>query len=251
MRLNRAKRRMLEDKPAIGAAASLGSPLAAEILSLAGFDFVLVDNQHGSWQDDSAMLAFRSICLGIAIPMARVQQNDFYAIGRLLDRGALGIVVPMVNSVEEAEAAAFAVRYPPRGGRSVGAFGAQFYGSGYRRWIDDEVFLAVQIESERAVKCAEEILAVDGVDGCWIGPADLANSMGVDLNTPQGKEAHEAAILRILETCRKTHKIPGIAASDDAQHWIEQGFLFVTAASDAGFVSKGARESLQELKRGG
>ena len=249
MRVNTAKRRMLEGEPAIGASVGLGSPLAAEILSRAGFDFVLVDNQHGSWEDDSTMQAFRSICLGPAVPMARVQQNDFYAIGRLLDRGALGIVVPMVHSAEEAKAAAFAVRYPPRGGRSWGPFGARFYGSDYRSWIDDEVFLAVQIESERAVNCAEEILAVEGVDGCWIGPADLANSMGVDLSTPEGREAHEAAILRVLEACRKTNKIPGIAAGDDAQHWLEKGFLFVTAGGDAGFVLSGARETLRRLGR--
>lgn len=249
VRVNAAKWRMIEGKPAIGASVGLGSPLTAEILSLAGFDFVLVDNQHGSWDDDSTMLAFRSICLGPAVPMARVQQNDFYAIGRLLDRGALGIVVPMVNSVQEAQAAAFAARYPPRGGRSVGAFGAGFHGSDYGRWIDDEVFLAVQIESEQAVNCAEEILAVEGVDGCWVGPADLANSLRVDLSTPEGRKAHEAAILRVLEACRKTRKIPGIAAGDDAPHWIEQGFLFITVGGDDGFVVTGARETLRKLGR--
>jgi len=219
------------------------------MLSLAGFDFVLVDNQHGSWDDDSTMLAFRSICLGSAMPMARVQRNDFYAIGRLLDRGALGIVVPMVNSVEEAEAAAFAARYPPRGGRSAGAFGAGFHGSDYKSRIDHEVFLAVQVESEQAVNCAEEILAVDGVDGCCIGPVDLANSMRIDLSTPEGAEAHEAAILRVLEACRKTNKIPGIWVGNDAQRWIEKGFLFVLTGGDVGFVHQEARESLRNLGR--
>jgi 4-hydroxy-2-oxoheptanedioate aldolase len=104
---------MLGGKPSIGVLAGPGSPLAAEMLLLAGFDFVLADNQHGSWDDDGTMLAFRSISVGSAMPMARVQRNDLYAIGRLLDRGALGIVVPMVNSVEEPKAAAFAARYPP------------------------------------------------------------------------------------------------------------------------------------------
>jgi len=249
MRINGAKRRMLEGKPAIGASVALGSHLAAEIFSLAGFDFVLVDNQHGSWEDDSTMLAFRSTCLGSAVPMARVQQNDFYAIGRLLDRGALGLAVPMVNSVEQAEAAAFAVRYPPRGGRSLGPFGTGFYGSDYRAWVDEEVFLAVQIESAQAVERAEEILSVSGVDGCWVGPWDLAYSMGVDQTTPEGAKVHEAAILRVLEACRRTNKIPGIAAGEDAQHWIEHGFLFVTAVSDFSLVHHGARETLRKLGR--
>jgi 4-hydroxy-2-oxoheptanedioate aldolase len=246
---NRAKRRMLEGEPAIGAPVGLGSPLAAELLSLAGFDFVLVDNQHGAWDDNSTMLAFRSICVGPAVPMARAQKNDFYTIGRLLDRGALGIVVPMVNSVEEARAAAFAARYPPQGGRSVGAFGARFHGPGYERWINDEVFLAVQIESERAVNSAEEILGVEGVDGCWVGPADLANSMGVDPSTLEGSEAREAAILRVLEACHKTGKISGIAGGADAQHWIERGFLFVTTDGDDALVHNGGHETLRSLGR--
>src|SRR5437762_12100620 len=109
--VNTAKRKMLAGDPAIGVGIGLGSPLAAELLSRAGFDWVLVDNQHGPWDDDSTAIAFRYICFGSAMPMARVHQNDFYAIGRLLDRGAMGIVVPLVNSVDEACAAAAAVRY--------------------------------------------------------------------------------------------------------------------------------------------
>jgi len=223
--------------------------LAAEILSRAGFDFILVDTQHGSWELTDTMRAFRSICLGSAIPMARVQKNDFFAIGGLLDRGALGIVVPMVNSVEEARAAAFAARYPPRGGRSAGALLAGFYGADYEDWIDDEVFLAVQIETEQALDCAEDILAVDGVDGCWIGPADLGRSLGIDPSTEEGARALEVACLRVVEACRKTNKIPGIWGRDDAQPWIERGFLFVTGGSDAGFIRSGAHETLREIGR--
>src|SRR5215218_3152476 len=89
MRANLAKRQMLAGQPALGARAGLGSPLAAEMLSRAGFDWVLVDCQHGNWEDEGALEAFRAICLGPAAPMARVRQNDFGAIGRLLDRGAL------------------------------------------------------------------------------------------------------------------------------------------------------------------
>jgi 4-hydroxy-2-oxoheptanedioate aldolase len=248
MRENSAKKRMLEGKPAIGASAVLGSILAAEILSRAGFDFVLVDNQHGPWDENDTLLAVRSICLGPAIPMARVRQNDFYAIGRLLDSGMLGVVVPMVNSAAQAKAAAHAARYPPRGGRSVGAFGTGLHGADYARQIDDEVFLAVQIETRQAVEHAEEILSVDGIDGCWIGPGDLANTMGVDRSTPEGRAAHEAAILHVLDVCRRTSKIPGIAGGDDAQRWLEHGFLFVTAAIDTGLVQKGAQQNIRELR---
>ncbi len=249
MRINTAKRRMLEGKPAIGTSVVMGAPLAGELLSMAGFDFILVDNQHGMWDDDSSMAAFRSICLGAAIPMARVRQNDFGAIGRLLDRGALGIIVPMVNSAEEAQAAARAVRYPPHGGRSMGGIGAAFLGEDYAKQVNDEVFLAVQIESVQAVSQAEAILSVDGVDGCWIGPTDLSNSMGVDRSTPEGAQAVEAAIMKVLDACHKTGKIPGIAAGNDAAYWLERGFLFVTAGSDVDFVLKGARAILHELRQ--
>lgn len=250
MRVNTVKRRMLEGKPTLGVELGLGSPLAGEILSRAGFDFVQVDNQHGCWDFNTAMFAFRSICLGSAIPIARVQQNDFYAIGSLLDRGALGIVMPMVETVEQAEAAVRAMRYPPRGNRSWGPFGANFYGPDYEDRADEEIFLAVQIESKQAVDNAEEIMVVDGVDGCWIGPNDLRKSMGVDLNTREGAEAHEATILRVLEACRKTNKIPGIyAGGGNAQRRLEQGFLYVTVGSDDEFVTNGAQEILRKLRQ--
>jgi 4-hydroxy-2-oxoheptanedioate aldolase len=248
MRENAAKERMLQGKPAIGASAGLGSTLAAEILSRAGYDFVLVDNQHGAWDETGTLFAVRSICLGPAIPMARVRKNDFCAIGRLLDCGMLGIVVPLVNSASDARAAAYAARYPPRGGRSAGAFGAGLHGADYAQRINDEVFLAVQIESQRAVDRADEILSVGGIDGCWIGPGDLAYSMGVDLGTPEGERAHENAILQVLEACRRAGKIPGIAGGGDAPRWLEHGFLFVTAAGDSGLVRQGARADIAELR---
>ena len=253
MAINKAKQRMLEGKAAIGAEISLGSPLATEFLSQMDFDFFMVDAQHGPWNDDNIMQAFRCISLGNATPMARVEQNDFGAIGRLLDRGALGIIVPMVNSVEEAEAAAFAMRYPPVGGRSGGPFGVGFHGGDYMSWSDDEVFLAVMIESRQAVERCEQIMAVEGVDGCYIGPNDLRISMGVDLNTAEGKEAHRAAILKVVEACDKTGKVFGISTSDlaETQFWLEQGGRFITAGEDAEWMLDGAQNTLKQLGRSG
>jgi 4-hydroxy-2-oxoheptanedioate aldolase len=250
MRVNAAKRRLQDGSAAIGVGAVLGSFLGAELLSQAGFDWVLVDCQHGHWDDASALAAFRAISLGGAAPMARVRQNDFAAIGRLLDQGALGIVVPLVNSAEQARAAAQAVRYPPRGGRSMGAFLAAYQGADYMDWADDEIFLAVQIESAQAVDCAEEILAVDGIDGCWIGPKDLARSMGVDVETAAGRAAHEAAVLHVLAACQKTGKVPGIDGDGEVQarRWLEHGFKFVTTISDAGLLIEGGRSILQRLR---
>lgn len=246
MRVNQTKLRLLQGGTVIGVGAGLGSILAAEALSLAGFDFVLVDNQHGAWDDESNTQVFRAICTGSASPFVRVQKNDFYTIGRVLDRGALGVIVPMVNSVEEAKEAARAVRYPPRGGRSIGPFGVSFLGEDYRPEANDQVYLAVQIESKDAVDRAEEILAVDGVDGCWVGPDDLAASMGVQPGDPE----HERAIMRVLQVCRKLGKVPGYAAwPHNAQHWIDAGFRFVTIGPELGLMIAQGKQMLASLSR--
>ncbi|MHB0874810.1 MAG: HpcH/HpaI aldolase family protein [Anaerolineae bacterium] len=250
MKVNTAKAKMLAGKPALGAAIVMGAPLAGEFYSLQGWDYILVDGQHGNWSLDTLTQAFRSICLGPAIPMARVRQNDFFAIGSTLDRGAMGIVVPMVNTRQQAQAAAYAARFPPYGGRSQGGFGTAFYDvPKYEAWIDQELFLAVQIESAEAVERAEEILGVEGVDGCWIGPADLANSMGVDVSTASGRQKHEDAIMRVLDACHKTGKAPGIAGGTAGERWLEKGFLYVTCAADSAAVRDTGRKTLEFLSK--
>lgn len=245
--INTAKQKMLEGQPAIGALAGLGSPLAAEYLSRAGFDFVMVDVQHGLWDLTPAKEAFRSIALGSAIPMARAAQNDYYAIGSLLDRGALGIVVPMVNSAEEAQAAVWAARYPPLGSRSTATPMVEHLGDDYLNWANDEIFLAVQIETVQGLKQAEEIMSVDGIDGCWIGPMDLAKSLGIDQTTEEGATIHLEAIMQVLDACHKTGKVPGIFGAGDAGPWLDRGFLFVTTGSDGLFVNEGSQRILEKL----
>ena len=249
--INKAKQRMLEGKAALGVELSLGAPLAAELISAVGYDFILVDTQHGPWSDDVAMQTFRSISLGKAVPMARVEQNDYGAIGRLLDRGALGIVIPMVNSAEEAAAAAYATRFPPQGGRSGGPFGVGFHGPDYMNWSNDEIFLAVMIETQTGLERVDEIVAVEGVDGCWVGPHDLRLSMGLDLNTSEGRAAHEVAIIQVVEACRQANKISGISTGSAAaaQPWIDRGCRFVTVGEDAEWMLDGARETWQQFGR--
>ncbi len=243
--INVVKQKMIAGQPAHGIVLSIGSPMVAGILGHTGFDFVMIDYQHGDWDDTTALAAVRAISLSPAVPVARVRENDYAAIGRALDRGVLGIVVPMVNSPEEACAAAAAMRYPPNGGRSSADNLAVHYGSDYRTWADKEVFLAVQIETAQAAAQAEEIMAVDGVDACWIGPMDLALSLGV----AQGAPAHEEAILGVLEACRKTGKIPGLFTPDikTARRRLDQGFQFVTISVDISLLSEGGHAILQQL----
>ena len=251
MKINTAKKQMLEGKFAIGAEACLGSPLAAEIFSLAGFDFIVIDQQHGFWTETDIFHAFSNSCLGSSIPMVRIGENSYSNIGRMLDGGALGVIIPMTNTADEARQAAFAVRYPPRGGRSFGPFGVASYGSDYAERVNDEVFLAVQIETQQGLDNVEEILSVEGVDACWVGLTDLGKSMGVNFKVKEGYGNRDAALSRILEACRNTGKIPGISTGhfSDARQFIEQGFLFVTAGYDDGYVAQGAEEALRELGR--
>lgn len=247
MRPNLTKQRLAQGKPALGVVCTSGSSLLAQSYSRAGFDFVLVDCQHGAWELNDVMDAFAKISLGPATPVARVPRNDFYDIGRLLDRGAMGIVVPMVNTREQAEAAAFAMRYPPRGGRSMGAFSVDYYEApNYVTWADDQVFLAVQIETATGLQNVDEIIAVEGVDGCWVGPNDLAATMGLDLSREEDRQRHEEAIMQVLAACRRAGKFPGIYGGDNPRYWIEKGFLFVTTATDQVIIEQAMRDVVRQ-----
>jgi 4-hydroxy-2-oxoheptanedioate aldolase len=172
-------------------------------------------------------------------------------IGRLLDEGMLGIIVPMVHTPEEAKAVAMACRFPPTGERSWGWGRARVYGNDYAQWIDRELFVAVQIESAQAVANAEAIMATPGVDGCWLGPSDLALSLGFSPNEMDAREEHARALEKVVQACRDTGKIPGIAARSiqDGIQRARLGFQFITCGSDAGFILSGAAAGLEELRR--
>lgn len=249
MRINTAKQKMLEGKPAFGFPLALGSPLVAELLSDCGIDFLMLDTQHGSWGADSTIAALIAVRAGSAVPMARVARNDYTLIGRLLDEGIMGIVVPMVHTAEEARAAADACRFPPVGTRSWGWGRARTYGDDYPDWINDQIFVAVQIESIQAVENAEAILATPGVDGCWTGPADLSLSMGFMPNEMDQREEHARALEKIVQACHNTGKIPGIACGspEDALRRADQGFRFLTAGGDVGMLLRGAADGMKLL----
>ena len=249
MILNTAKQKMLSGRPAFGFALGMGSPLNAELLSRSGIDFVMVDRQHGSWGEDSAIAALVAITGSSAIPMARVARNDYTFIGRLLDEGVMGMVVPMVDTPDQAGAAADACRLPPQGSRSWGWGRAKLYGADYADRINEELFVAVQLESVEAVENAEAILSTPGIDGCWTGPSDLSLSLGFHPSEMDDHEEHARALETILEACKNTGKIPGIAGLgvDDALKKASQGFRFITATSDGGLLGSGAATAVARL----
>lgn len=249
-RTNTAKAKMLEGKPAYGYSIGMGSPVAAEALANCGIDWILLDTQHGTFGPDATNLALMAMRRTPAIPMARVARNDYTLIGRLLDEGAMGIIVPMVNTVEDAQAAANACRLPPVGTRSWGWGGARQYAADYPEWINDEVFVAVQIESTQAVENCEAIMSVPGIDGCWTGPADLALSMGIHPSDAPNHDGHARALEQVLEACKNAGKIPGLACStaEDAKMRAEQGFQFLTAGGDLGFMLTTANAGIKVLE---
>jgi 4-hydroxy-2-oxoheptanedioate aldolase len=251
MRVNTAKQKMLQGKPAFGYALGLGSLLVAEALANSGIDFIMLDGQHGSYgpSGDATIASFMAMAGGAAIPMARVARNDYTLIGRLLDEGAMGIVIPMVHTPEEARAAADACRFPPTGTRSWGWGRASNYGDDYSDWIDEQIFVAVQIESIQAVENAEAILATPGVDGCWVGPSDMALSMGIHPRDMEDDERHQRALERVLTACRNTGTISGFAGGspEQAQALAAKGWQYLTAGSDIGFLLGGARAGIKAL----
>lgn len=251
MKINAVKEKMLRGEPAFGYSAKLGSPVAAELLSHTGVDFVLVDGQHGAWGPEVILQGLASVCAGPAAPFARVAYNSFTLIGQLLDAGVMGIIVPMVDSAEQARAAAMACRYPPVGERSFGWGRAWVYEDDYSDWINEQLFVAVQIESRQAVENAEAIMAVTGIDGCMVGPQDLALSMGFHPREIPKHEEHARALERIVQACRNTGKIPGIdiGAPDTAAKRVEQGFRFIPMGSDAKFLAGSAGAAIRTLRQ--
>jgi 4-hydroxy-2-oxoheptanedioate aldolase len=249
VRVNTTKQKMAKGEPAFGYALGLGCPEPGEVLANCGIDFIMIDTQHGSWGPDSTINTLRALAAGSATPVARVVRNEFSAIGRLLDEGVMGMVVPMVHTRADAEEAAAAMRFPPVGKRSWGWGRAWSYGWDYPYWINDQVFLAVQIESAQAVQNAEAILSTPGVDGCWIGPSDLALSMGISPKDMNENVEHQKAVEKTLQACKNTGKFAGYACGsvEQAALFAARGFQFLTAGSDIGFLLQGAAAGLKTL----
>lgn len=243
------KQRLRSGKPAIGSWITLGHPAIAEIMARAGFDWLVVDLEHSTTSIAAAGELLRTIALCGVPPLVRLTANDANQIKRVMDAGAHGIVVPMVNTAEEAERAVAAVYYPPRGHRGVGLARAQGYGAvfaDYRQWLADEAVVIVQIEHIQAVHNLEAILSVGGVDGYFIGPYDLSASMGLSgqFEHPQVVEA----IARIRQVGQELHRPGGlhVVEPDPAQlrQRLAEGFQFLAYSVDIRMLDVASRTGL-------
>jgi 2-keto-3-deoxy-L-rhamnonate aldolase RhmA len=245
--------RLRAGEATVGSWLTLCSPVAAEAMAHAGWDWLVVDVEHSPVGFETMVNCFRAAQLGGAAPMARVPWNDTIWIQRTLDAGALGLVVPMVNSAADAAAAVANMRYATRGQRSYGGSRIAPYVEGdYRRWADEHLALLVMIETVQAVEQADAILAVEGVTGCFIGPNDLSLSLGRSLDDVGPGTEHEAAMLEVLAAARRAGKAAGkhCFSPDDVSARIAQGFQFLALASDAGLMAGAARAALAAVRRG-
>lgn len=250
MKKNTVKEKLASGEPSVGSWLSLASPFSAEYMAHVGFDWLVVDTEHSPVGFEHTVHCFQAICTTNTIPMARVAWNDPMLIKRLLDAGSMGIVVPMVNSLEESERAVKSMKYPPEGYRSIGGGRCSVYGSDYVAKANEETAVIVQIEHIEAVRKAREILSVKGVDACFIGPNDLAGSMGLPPDLRGTHPDHAAAIMEVLKTAKEAGVAAGIhcANAEDANMRIEQGFKFIAISSDAGFVRAAASAAFKALK---
>ncbi len=250
---NPVKYKLHHGQPAVGTWLSLCSPVAAELMASVGWDWLVVDAEHSPVGFETMVNCFRAAQLGGAAPMARVPWNDTVWIQRTLDAGAFGLVVPMINSRADAEQAVANFRYATVGQRSYGGSRVSAYVQGdYRQWAQDNITVIVMIETIEAVERAEEILSVPGVDACFIGPSDLALSMGVALSDVGPGTPHEEAIQRVLRAGKKVGTAVGKHCFDpgEVNLRLEQGFQFLALNADARFMMKEAAAQFKQLKLG-
>src|SRR6516164_6928921 len=229
MRPNAVKHALRAGRASLGTWLSLGSITAARFLARSGLNWLTVDIEHSLVDWETATHIFASVADAGCSALGRVPANRHDHIKRVLDNGAHGIVVPMVNSREEAHAAVSAALYPPVGTRSVGGsvhalnFGTT--ANDYFAHANDELLVVLQCEHIQAVEDADAIFSVPGIDAIFVGPNDLAASMrGKDGRPPSG-EATAQAMKHILDTCRK-HKVPAgvhCGSAEEVQHRIEEG----------------------------
>ena len=229
----------------IGLWHSLSSHLVVEILADLGFDWILIDTEHAPNEVPMVLVQLQAMSGGTAHAVVRPAWNDQVIIKRLLDIGAQSLLIPYVETEEEAKRAVQSTRYPPEGFRGFASQArASRYGriKGYHATANAEICLLLQVETKRGLENLERIARVEGVDGVFVGPGDLSAALGYlgEPNHPEVVKTIDEAIRRIKDA----GSVPGILSGDAqlAQHYIEQGCLFAAVGSDIGLLANGAEQ---------
>jgi 2-dehydro-3-deoxyglucarate aldolase len=248
------KKKIHSSRLTLGSWITIDNESVAEIMARMGFDWLTVDMEHSAIDLSMTGRLVRTIELNGPSPLVRVGENDPNLIKRVMDTGAHGVIVPMVNTAEDARRAVESVKYPPIGKRGVGLARAQGYGLSferYRQWLAKESVVIAIIEHIDAIENLEAILAVDGIDATMVGPYDLSGSMGYPGQFE--REDVQRCIKRYMKGCRKFNKPAGFHVvepqSAGLNKKIKEGFRFLAFGTDALFLARGISERLSKMKK--
>jgi len=247
MRTNPVKRLLKDGKPAVGTWLSLGSITAARFLARSGFDWLTVDVEHSLVNVETTTHIMGSIADAKCVPLVRVPSNRHDHIKRVLDNGGYGVVVPMVNTRQEALDAVSACLYPPVGTRSVGgsvhALNFEASPADYYAKANDELLIVLQCEHIMAVRDFDAVYSVPGIDAVFVGPNDLAASMRSPDGKPPSPEAFDQALADILAGCKRNKVAAGIHTFnlEQAKQRIAEGWQFIAVGSELKFMADGAK----------
>jgi 4-hydroxy-2-oxoheptanedioate aldolase len=250
MRENTVKTAWKGGRATVGAWLTIPSAYSAEVMAHQGFDWLCIDMQHGALDYQMCVAMMTAISTTDTIPLVRVPWNDPAIIMKVLDAGAYGVVVPLINTRADAEAAVAACRYPPQGIRSNGANRAILYaGSDYVANANDQLLCIPMIETKQAIANLDDILSVPGVDGIYIGPSDLSFALGLPPRMDNEDPLHVATVDKILEACKRHGVAAGSHTGGPAfsRRFLDKGFQMVTLTSDNQCMVRGVRDQLQEL----
>lgn len=245
------KHNLRQGEVTFGTFVSLGSPIVSEIIGQAGFDFVIIDLEHGVGNEQDVLGQLQALESGKTAPVVRIESHERQRVNRILDLGAEGIMFPRLKTVAEVQAAVSALYYPPKGIRGVAKmvrasnFGLEF--NGYYDNQSDHIAGIIQIETEEILQHLDEVAAIEGVDVLFVGPMDLSMALGVF-----GKFDHPDYVRAVKATAnaaKKANKICGVllTAPEQLSSYYELGFRLFTSGGDAGFVNTGARSTIKIL----
>ena len=254
MKLNNVKRALMKGHVQIGTwVNTFSTPHITQVLASAGFDFIYIDMEHSSFSIETVgELCFSALVMGLT-PIVRPPSKDAHLLSRPLDAGAMGLLIPHVDTPEEALAIVQAVKYPPLGNRGINLRGVPtgftpVDGKHFIETMNEEILIVVQLESKQAIQNLDEILSVQGIDGAVIGRGDLSTDMGYPGRTNHPEVLRSVELM--IDACQRHHKIPGLLVQDldSAKTWIAKGIRLVPYSNEVAMLMHTAAHAVSQIR---